>query len=55
MGEVPEGEHRGNFLTYINRCIKVFGMNEKVHLIKERHWKHMQSKLHKPYKKAIKK
>ena len=29
--------NRGNFITYVNRCIDVFGMNEKVHFVRRRH------------------
>ena len=43
LGSRQHGSKNGNFISYIDRCIKVFGKDEKVGLIKKRHW----SKMHK--------
>ena len=43
LGSHHHGSKNGNFISYIDRCIKVFGKDEKVGLIKKRHW----SKMHK--------
>ena len=37
FGAKPTKGNHGNFITYVNRCIDVFGMDEKVHLVKQRH------------------
>lgn len=43
LGSHHHGSKNGNFISYIDRCMKVFGTEEKVGLIKKRHW----SKMHK--------
>lgn len=47
LGKKPQKRHRGNFLTYIDRCIEVFGTEEKIHLVKKRHWKQIHNRIKK--------
>lgn len=46
LGSHKYGTKNGNFISYISRCEKVFGSNEKVNLVKKRHWKKMHKRLH---------
>jgi hypothetical protein len=41
LGMKPTKGNHGNFITYVNRCIDVFGMSEKVHVVKQRHMRKM--------------
>lgn len=45
LGQKQNKNNRGNFLTYVEKCIKVFGMNEKVHLVKTRHWRKINNRI----------
>ena len=41
LGAKPTKGNHGNFITYVNRCIEVFGMDENVHIVKQRHMRKM--------------
>lgn len=45
LGQKQNAKNRGNFLTYVNKCIEVFGENEKIHLVKKRHWKKINDRI----------
>ena len=45
LGSHKYGAKNGNFISYINRCEKVFGTDEKVNLVKKRHWKKLHKRL----------
>ena len=45
LGSHQHGSKKGNFISYVDRCIKVFGEEEKVALIKKRHWSKMHKRL----------
>ena len=47
LGSHRQGAKNGNFISYIDRCTKVFGPREKVGLIKKRHWKKIHKRLSK--------
>lgn len=55
FGANPHRGNQGNFITYVNRCIDVFGMDEKVHLVKQRHMKKINDTVKNPSKKRTKK
>jgi hypothetical protein len=48
LGKSTKGKNRGNFLTYIDRCVDVFGEDERVHIVRDRHWDKIQNRLNTP-------
>ena len=48
LGKSAKGKNRGNFLTYVDRCKKVFGENEKVDIVSKKHWDKIQNRLNTP-------
>ena len=51
LGKSTKGKGRGNFLTYVDRCISIFGEEEKVHIVRKKHWGKIQNRLKTPIKK----
>jgi hypothetical protein len=50
FGANPGKGNHGNFITYVNRCIGVFGMDERVHLVRQRHMHKMNKLVKNPVK-----
>ena len=45
-GAIPNSENKwGNFITYVNKCEKIFGKDENVNLIKRRHMQKIRKRL----------
>ena len=51
FGAKPGKGNHGNFITYVNRCIDVFGTDERVHLVRQRHMRKMNRTIKNPVKK----
>lgn len=47
LGKSTKGKNRGNFLTYVDRCIEVFGEQEMVSQVRKRHWKRINDRIKK--------
>ena len=45
LGKSTKGNNRGNFLTYVDRCIEVFGEDEMVNQVRKRHWNRINDRI----------